>query len=55
MSNSEDILFNEYISFDERFTEIKIVKYNTVVNPAPNPIYVIMESKCYRFINGKSR
>ena len=45
MSNSEDILFNEYISFNERFTEIKIVKHNTVVNPAPNPINCCCFSK----------
>jgi hypothetical protein len=41
MSNSEEILFNEYISFNERFTEYKIkkiVKNNTIVNPIPKPI-----------------
>ena len=45
MINSEDILFNEYISFNERFTEIKIVKHNAVVNPAPNPINCCCFSK----------
>ncbi len=45
MSNSEEILFNEYISFNERFTEIKIVNHNAVVNPTPNPINCCCFSK----------
>ena len=48
MSNSEEILFNEYISFNERFTEYKIkkiLKHNAVFKLEPNPINCCCFSK----------
>jgi len=41
MSNSEEILFNEYISFNERFTEFKIqtIVNNNIVKPVHKPLF----------------
>jgi hypothetical protein len=54
MSNSEEILFNEYIYFNERFTEYKIkkiVKHNTVFKTEPNPINCCCFSKTVNIPN----